>query len=261
MAAALGTAAVVTMAAATGNEDGGEGGGEGGSRRRGTLGVDELGQDLKTFPHLKVFTWSSCPQPMKFPVLEWTCKKRGIELRLSATELADNNAIELELRQKLLPDSNRILRGAYLVNHGRYYGRYMKKKNGSGGLANALSIPPNWLVIVALRAHFGDILTCRKNAPESHCSHAREAGGGGTWAGQCQEGDELALRALEPDRCEVPGRTLSPGQRERGHPGFLLAWVGPSRRGRRGTGRGRRRRWGGGVVGGKVLNHLAADDV
>ncbi|KAJ7037226.1 hypothetical protein C8F04DRAFT_1180637 [Mycena alexandri] len=26
------------------------------------------------------------------------------------------------------------------------------------------------------------------------------AGGGGTWAGQCQEGNELALRALESDR-------------------------------------------------------------
>ncbi|KAJ7763410.1 hypothetical protein B0H16DRAFT_1527795 [Mycena metata] len=69
----------------------------------GTRGVDELAPELKTFPHLKVFTWSSCPQPMRFPMLERVCKTRGIEVRFSATatELTDN-AIERELRRKYI---------------------------------------------------------------------------------------------------------------------------------------------------------------
>ncbi|KAF7358486.1 hypothetical protein MVEN_00899100 [Mycena venus] len=64
--------------------------------------VDGLVQALPTFPHLKALTWSACPQPVMFPALEWMCSERGIELRISAAELTDDNAVELDLRQKYI---------------------------------------------------------------------------------------------------------------------------------------------------------------
>ncbi|KAJ6577614.1 hypothetical protein B0H19DRAFT_1120669 [Mycena capillaripes] len=64
--------------------------------------IDNLVQELATFPHLKVLTWSSCPQPAMFPALEWVCRKREIELRTSAAEVTDDNTIEMKLRQKYI---------------------------------------------------------------------------------------------------------------------------------------------------------------
>ncbi|KAJ7887786.1 hypothetical protein B0H14DRAFT_2694534 [Mycena olivaceomarginata] len=64
--------------------------------------VDGLADALPTFPHLKALTWSSVPQPAMFPALEWMCRKHGIELRISAAEVPDDNVVEMELRRKYI---------------------------------------------------------------------------------------------------------------------------------------------------------------
>ncbi|KAF8190641.1 hypothetical protein K438DRAFT_1970940 [Mycena galopus ATCC 62051] len=64
--------------------------------------VDGLAQALSTFPHLKVLTWSYCPQPLMLPALEEICRIRGIELRTSTAEVTDDNAVELELRREYI---------------------------------------------------------------------------------------------------------------------------------------------------------------
>ncbi|KAJ7187344.1 hypothetical protein C8R46DRAFT_1184959 [Mycena filopes] len=68
----------------------------------GEFSDDKLVAGIENLPHLRVLTWSSCPQPMLFPALEWTCRQRDIELRLSGGESADDNTIELELRRKYI---------------------------------------------------------------------------------------------------------------------------------------------------------------
>ncbi|KAJ6632282.1 hypothetical protein B0H10DRAFT_11238 [Mycena sp. CBHHK59/15] len=65
-----------------------------------SIGVERLTEALKTFPLLEVLTWSFCPNHPLVVRLRTVCVERGIELRTSATELTDDNAIELELRRK-----------------------------------------------------------------------------------------------------------------------------------------------------------------
>ncbi|KAJ7203830.1 hypothetical protein GGX14DRAFT_698918 [Mycena pura] len=65
--------------------------------------LDGLVDALPSFPDLKVLTWSGCPLPRMFPALEVACTRRGVELRMtSAIEVADDNAIEVELRRRYI---------------------------------------------------------------------------------------------------------------------------------------------------------------
>ncbi|KAJ7458833.1 hypothetical protein B0H11DRAFT_2061192 [Mycena galericulata] len=52
---------------------------------------------LSTFPHLRTLTWLFCPAP---PALVRLCASRGVELRASLFEMADDNAVEMELINK-----------------------------------------------------------------------------------------------------------------------------------------------------------------
>ncbi|KAK7028598.1 hypothetical protein R3P38DRAFT_2937381 [Favolaschia claudopus] len=63
--------------------------------------IDSLEAALLRLPRLRILTWSLCLAPFDFFV-DQMCRRLGIQLRASATEVMDDNAVELELRRKYI---------------------------------------------------------------------------------------------------------------------------------------------------------------